>query len=196
MSYPTDLDALTGRCLRCCFRAEVCLCPDIPRLATRTRVVLLRHHSEQLRSSNSGRLAHLALTNSVLRDLHGPDRVAPDLPIGPGAWLVYPEGPPRSVSPQPPPAELVFLDATWQQAKRMRQRTPALRGLPILSLDTIGGELRMRKAPRPSQVSTIEAIATALRLVEGGEAPEALERLFHLAIQRMGRTGRVVASRG
>ena len=183
------------RCPRCLFRHEVCLCADIPRLVTRTRVVILRHHSEQMRSSNSGRLAHLALAGSVMRDLHGHDRVAPDLPIGAGAWLVYPEGPPRRTAPVPPPAELVFLDATWQQAKRMRQRTPALRGLPILSLDTVGGALRMRKAPRPGHVSTIEAIAAALELVEGGEAPEALERLFQLAIERMGRTGRVVAGR-
>jgi DTW domain-containing protein YfiP len=187
---------LVSRCERCCFPPSVCLCASIPRLVTRTRVVILRHHSETLRSSNSGRLAHLALENSVMRDLHGPDRVAPDLPISAGAWLVYPEGPPRSVSPVPPPGELIFLDATWQQAKRMRQRTPALRGLPILALDTVGGALRFRKAPRPGQVSTIEAIAVALRMVEGGEAPDALERLFRLAIERMGRTGRVVAGRG
>lgn len=187
---------IPGRCERCLFRPEHCLCLDIPRLATRTRVVILRHHTEQTRSSNSGRLAHLALEDSVLRDLHGPDRVAPDLPIGPGAWLVYPEGPPRQEAPVPPPRELVFLDATWQQAKRMRQRTPALRGLPILSLDTVGAARRMRKAPQAGKVSTIEAIAAALRLVEGGDAPDALERLFELAIERMGRSGRVVAGRG
>ena len=113
---------IPGRCPRCLFRLEHCLCRDIPRLVTATRVVILRHHGEQTRSSNTGRLAHQALVASALCDLHGPDRITPELPIGPGAWLVYPEGPPRAVAPVPPPAELVFLDATWQQARRMRQR--------------------------------------------------------------------------
>jgi DTW domain-containing protein YfiP len=187
---------IPGRCPRCLFRPEVCLCPDIPRLATRTRVIILRHHSEQNRSSNSGRLAHLALEGSVLVDVHGPERAALAPPIGPGAWLVFPEGEPRRVAPVPPPSELVFLDATWQQAKRMRQRTPALRGLPILALDVTAAAPRLRKSPGPGRVSTIEAVAEALRLVEGGDAPDALDRLFALAIERMGRTGRVVAGRG
>lgn len=203
---------IPGRCPRCLFRPEACLCPDIPRLATRTRVVILRHHTEQTRSSNSGRLAHLALDGSVLVDVHGPERAALAPPIGrsaaevidtarpgslgAGAWLVFPEGEPRRSAPVPPPSELVFLDATWSQAKRMRQRTPALRGLPILALDVTADAQRMRKSPGPGRVSTIEAVAAALRLVEGGEAPEALERLFALAIERMGRAGRVVADRG
>jgi DTW domain-containing protein YfiP len=187
---------IPGRCPRCLYRPEVCLCPDIPRLVTRTRVVILRHHTEQTRSSNSGRLAHLALDGSVLVDVHGPERAALAPPIEPGAWLVFPEGEPRRVAPVPPPAELIFLDATWNQARRMRQRTPALRGLPILALDLVAPALRLRRSPGPGRVSTIEAIAEALRLVEGGDAPDALQRLFALAIERTGRTGRVVAARG
>lgn len=193
-----------GKCPRCLFREEHCLCPSIPRLTTRTRVVLLRHHSERYRSSNSGRLAHLALEGSVLRDMFGPDREAVDLPIGPGAWIVYPEGEPwtapwpasdeahgvRETRSAPRPQELVFLDATWHQARRMRQRIAALRGLPVLALATTGAAARMRRAPRPEHLSTIEAVAAALRLVEGGDAPEALERLFATAVARMQRTGR------
>ncbi len=183
-----------GRCARCLFRAsnpdQPCLCPAIPRLVTQTRIVILRHQSERFRASNSGRLAHLALDGSVLCDLFGADRAAADLPIGPGAWLVYPEGEPWSAPPAPRPRELIFLDATWHQARRMRQRVTALRGLPLLALATTGGAARMRRAPRPEQVSTIEAVAAALRLVEGGDAPAALERLFAAAVDRMRRSGR------
>jgi DTW domain-containing protein YfiP len=189
------VDPQAGRCPRCLFREEHCLCSSIPRLVTRTRVVILRHHSERYRSSNSGRLAHLALDGSAMRDLFGPDRAAVDLPITPGAWLVFPEGEPWTAPPAPRPRELVFLDATWQQARRMRQRVAALRGMPILALATTGGAARMRRAPRPEQVSTIEAIAAALRLVEGGDAPAALEQLFAVAVERMGRTGRGIVPR-
>lgn len=179
-----------GKCPRCLFRHEHCLCAEIPRLTTRTRVTILRHAGERSRASNSGRLAHLALDGSVMVDMFGPERADPEVTVGPGAWLVFPEGEPWSAPPAPRPQQLVFLDATWHQARRMRQRIAALRGLPILALATTGAAARMRRAPRPEQVSTIEAIATALRLVEGGEAPDALERLFATAVGRMVRTGR------
>src|SRR5262245_51196302 len=91
-----------GRCARCAFRQEACLCAAIPRLEPRTRVVIFRHHSERFRSSNSGRLAHLALANSELRDLFAPGQ-PDDLSVGPNAWILYPEGEPRTVAPAPPP---------------------------------------------------------------------------------------------
>jgi hypothetical protein len=131
-----------ARCPRCLYRHELCLCPAIAAegpIVTRTRVVILRHHTEKSRSSNSGRLAHLALPNSELHDVSSPDRETPvAVPVlGPGAWLVFPDGPRWTEAPAPPPETLVFLDATWQQARRMRRRLPYLRGLPMLSLTAI-----------------------------------------------------------
>jgi DTW domain-containing protein YfiP len=48
----------------------------------------------------------------------------------------------------------------------------------------------MRTAPMPGMVSTIEAIATALRLVEGDAVAEPLERLFAVAVAHAQRAGR------
>jgi DTW domain-containing protein len=181
----------TESCPRCLFQQRVCLCAEIPALATRTRVLIVRHHSERHRSSNSGRLAHLALSNSELVDhggLAGP-AVLPPLP--PGTWLVFPEGEPALVAPAPPPRQLIVLDATWSQARRMFRKLPALRGLPILRLAiSAAPALRLRAAPTPDRVSTLEAIAHALRLLEGDEAAAALERLFATAVERAAATGR------
>jgi DTW domain-containing protein YfiP len=184
-----------ARCARCLYRHELCLCPAIAAegpIVTRTRVVILRHHTEKTRSSNSGRLAHLALPNSELHDVSSPDRETPvAVPVlGDGAWLVFPDGPPWTASPVPPPRTLVFLDATWQQARRMRQRLPYLRGLPMLHLTAIPAAERLRSAPQPGMVSTIEAIATALRLVESDAVAEPLERLFAVAVAHARRAGR------
>lgn len=181
------------RCPRCLHRRSLCLCPDLAALGTiepRTRVVILRHYTERTRSSNSGRLAHLVMPASVLHDVSGPD-CGPEGPvIGEGAWLVFPDGPRWTEAPAPPPRTLVFLDATWRQARRMRQRLPYLRGLPTLHLTAIPAAERLRTAPAEGLVSTIEAIATALRLVEG-EAPAALlERAFAIAVQRSSQAGR------
>ena len=159
-------------------------------VVTRTRVVILRHYSERHRPSNSGRLAHLALSNSEVIEIGAPERneVVPQLEVG--TWLVYPDGAPRREAPVPAPTTLVFLDATWQQARRMRRRLPYLRGVPPLSLTAIPAPDRFRAAPAVGMVSTIEAIATALRLVEGDGVAEPLERLFAYAVARTRETGR------
>jgi len=149
----------------------------------------VRHHLERWRSSNTGRLAKFALPNAVLLD-HGGDRaLAADAIPRERTCLVFPEGPPGVVPLSPAPEALVFIDATWRQARRMRQRLPSLRGLPILRLPDASMPMRrLRESPGPGLVSTIEAIARALRLVEGDTPAVALEQLFALAVERRGRS--------
>ena len=50
--------------------------------------------------------------------------------------------------------------------------------------------MRMRASPGPGRVSTIEAIAQALRLLEGEAAAAPLEALFALAVARSRAAGR------
>ena len=186
-----------GRCPRCLFPQRVCVCPEVPSVITQTRVVIVRHHGEEFRSSNSGRLAHFALPNSVLVDHGGggsathPHERPTVLPPLDGAWLLFPEGEPMTRAPVPPVKQLVVLDATWSQARRMYRKLDALRGLPLLRLpDEPMPEARLRASPGPGRVSTIEAIARALRILEGDAVAEPLERLFQIAVERMHSSGR------
>lgn len=175
---------MTTACQRCLFQR--CLCAEVPTIATRTRVVIVRHHLERHRSSNTGRLAHLALPNSEIVEHGGLGGVAVLPPLD-GAWLLFPEGD-RGV-PAEPPRQLVVLDATWSQARRMFRKIAALRGLPILRLPP--GPMaasRLREAPGPGMVSTIEAIARALAQLEG--CGDELDTLFAVAVQRAAATGR------
>lgn len=176
------------RCDRCLL--QYCLCAEIPSLPTQTRVVIVRHHREIFRGSNTGRLAHLALPNSELVD-HGVEGAPARLPSLDGAWLVFPEGPVAEAPIVPAPRAVVVLDATWSQARRMFRKIPALRGLPLLRLpDAPMPAHRLRESPAPGMVSTIEAIARALRLLEGEGAAAPLERLFEVAVARMAQSGR------
>ncbi len=178
------------RCPRCLLPQRVCLCAAIPTIETRTRVLIVRHHLERHRSSNSGRLAHLALTNSEIVD-HGVAGQPATLSPLEGAWLLYPEGEPVTACPVPPPRQLIVLDATWSQARRMFRKLDALRGLPTLRLpDVPVSRARLRESPGPGRVSTIEAIAAALRLLEGEAPAHALEQLFQVAVDRAARSGR------
>ena len=178
------------RCERCLLQRRVCLCAEIPVVPTRTRVVIVRHHLEMHRSSNTGRLAHLALPNSLIID-HGGERGTAELPALGHAYLVYPVGEPTLVPPTPVPRTLVFLDATWSQARRMFRKISGLRGMPFMRLPHEATTVvRMRAAPTEGHVSTIEAIARALRLVEGDHVAAPLEDLFHLAVAKALATGR------
>jgi DTW domain-containing protein YfiP len=159
---------------------------------TQTRVVIIRHHLERWRSSNSGRLAHFALPNSEIID-HGGSGGLAVLPPLDGAWLLFPEGAPTLAPPAPPPRQLIVLDATWSQARRMFRKLAALRGLPLLRLpDAPVPTARLRESPAPGRVSTIEAIASALRLLEGDAVAAPLEALFAVAVTRAAATGRNV----
>jgi DTW domain-containing protein YfiP len=176
------------RCSRCLL--QHCLCAEIPAIATQTRIVIVRHHLEIFRASNTGRLAHLALPNSALLD-HGGATGAARLPALEGMWLLYPEGPVAEAPIEPAPRALVVLDATWSQARRMYRKLEGLRGLPLLRLpDAPMPAARLRESPAPGRVSTIEAIARALRLLEGDAAAEPLEQLFALAVARAAQSGR------
>jgi DTW domain-containing protein YfiP len=182
------------KCPRCLLLQRVCLCAEVPTVATRTRVVIVRHDREQSRSSNTGRLAHQALPNSVIVDHNARNEsglVVPTvLPPLDGAWLLFPAGEPTTGCPEPPPRQLVVLDATWSQARRMYRKIEALRGLPILRLPDIPvSTARLRQSPGEGRVSTIEAIAAALRLLEGGAVAEPLERLFSVAVERARASG-------
>jgi DTW domain-containing protein len=194
-SSRTSASAAVGdgiKCARCLLPQRVCLCAEIPTVTTRTRIVIVRHHHEQFRSSNSGRLAHLALTNSAIID-HGGTGGPAQLPDLEGAWLLFPEGEPWHAAPVPPPKQLVVLDATWSQARRMYRKIDALRGIPLLRLpDEEMPRARLRQSPGPGRVSTIEAIARALRLLEGEEMATPLEQLFAVAVGRAQSTGRSV----
>ena len=171
-------------CERCLFQR--CLCQEVPTIATRTRVVIVRHHSEAHRSSNTGRLAHFALPNSEIVEYGAPTGAVPMPPLD-GAWLLFPEG--DGVLPAEPPKQLVVLDATWSQARRMFRKISALRKLPLYKLpEGSASARRLRAAPAPGMVSTIEAIARALQALEGRGA--ALDALFQTAVERAAATGR------
>jgi len=183
------------KCPRCLFVQRVCLCAEVPSIITQTRVVIVRHHLEMHRTSNSGRLAHLALPNSEIvdhgaTDEHGRSQPATFPPLD-GAWLLYPAGEPTTTAPVPPIKQLVVLDATWSQARRMYRKLDALRGLPVLRLpDAPMPAARLRASPGEGRVSTIEAIARALRILEGDAVATPLEELFALAVARTDSLGR------
>lgn len=176
-----------GRCPACAFPAEVCLCARIPRLDLPVRFVILRHASEIPRLSSTARWAALALPGSEIVDYALPGEPVGDAPFAPeGTWVLFP-----SAHPSEPgsarPTRVVVPDGTWQQARRMMQRVPVLQKLPRLSLPPSTPAPRLRRPPRPGGMSTLEAIAEALRFLGHVEEADRLVDLHAEAVERASR---------
>lgn len=170
---------LDGRCPRCWVMHPHCVCAGMPRLVTTTRIVVIRHVKERFKSTNTARLASLALPNLEIRSFGERGERADYSDLGaPGHWLLFPDSEPRPLAP--PPATLVVVDGTWAQARQMSHRIEALHRLPRLSLPPPPPSPvpRLRAPHAPEGMATIEAIAHALGALEGPEYTAPLLDLY------------------
>jgi DTW domain-containing protein YfiP len=147
-------------------------------------VLVLRHALEAKKTTNTARIAALALPKARIVEYGAPGRAfSVESLAAPGTWLLFPGPPDR---PAGRPDRLVVVDGSWTQARRMLQRIPALRRLPRWSLAAPDRpRRRLRVAPAPDALSTLEAIAGALRELEGDDVGDALERLYDLMVEQI-----------
>ncbi|HVT09328.1 MAG TPA: tRNA-uridine aminocarboxypropyltransferase [Polyangia bacterium] len=179
------------RCEACRMHRSLCICGLLPRLETRTRVLLVIHQLEAVKPTNTGVIAARCLPNSaVVYRGRGPDdspsierELARD---GVTSLFLFPHAdatPLESWRGRDERIQLVVPDATWSQAARMRGRIA--RGLPCVSLPARGvGADRLRAAPRPGRMATLEAVAAALGILEGPAVDEALMRVYRIMTER------------
>src|SRR6202012_3889139 len=123
---------LSGHCARCLLQLEICVCAVLPRVETRTELVLVRHVTELYLTSNTGRFAVLSLPNSRLLSYGGGPAFDVAAIGEPGTALLYCSGAPRPLDFVP--KRLIVLDGSFRQARRMYKRVPELRALPELTL--------------------------------------------------------------
>ena len=179
-----------AQCPRCLRPQTHCLCALIPQLDSRTRVLLLQHPSEVNHALNTARLAALGLTNAELRVgevfegldalLNPPGYQARLLFVGDDAQLIQAgEKPGDSL-----PMLLVVPDGTWRKARKLLHLNPLLARLPRVTLpDGAVSRYRLRKAPGPGALSTLEAIVQALDILEAPRSFAPLLRPFEALIE-------------
>lgn len=176
-----------GRCPDCAFPGTLCLCDRIPRVAVPIEFVILRHASEIPRLTSTARWAALALAGARIVDyaLPGAPLDADPLALD-GAWVLFPSAQPTPAG-SARPTRIVVPDGTWQQARRMMQRVPALRRLPRLSLPPAAPAPRLRRPPMRGGMSTLEAMAEALRFLGHDAGAAQLLDLHAEAVTRASR---------
>lgn len=174
-----------------CLRPQThCLCELIPQLESRTRVLLLQHPSEVNHALNTARLAALGLTNAELRVGEVFDDLAALLnPPGYRARLLFPGDDAQLIQAEMPqdedlPLLLVVPDGTWRKARKLLHLNPLLAQLPRVTLpEGAVSRYRLRKAPGPGALSTLEAIVQALEILEAPTSFAPLLRPFEALIE-------------
>lgn len=182
-------DTHRERCYECFRPKDRCFCDAVPTIDNQTHVLILQHARERSHAFNTARIVQKSLVNSQLVHGHVSELASAELPIRPGAGLLYPDASAKLLSDLPAderPSQLVALDGTWRQAKAMFRDIPALHALPRYKLmPETPGRYRIRRELNETTLSTLEAIVGALRLIEPDTAGLAqLLAAFETMIER------------
>lgn len=195
------------RCEKCRMHQSVCVCAMLPRIETRTRLVLIIHRLEVRKTTNTGRLGTMCLPNSetVVRGhearvsaAHGESAALPRETYAPEPTATWPEGsqplllfpfddaaPITDYARSERPITLFVPDGNWRQASKVRKRVPGLAGVPCVSLPAGEREpRRLRVESRDDGLATIEAIARAFGVLEGRAVEDALLFVFRTMVER------------
>src|SRR6185436_17570377 len=186
-------------CWHCRKARRTCYCGLLPTLVVTTRFVILQHPKERRNAIGTGRLAHLALSNSVLFegiDFSADQRLNALLsdPASSCA-ILYPGSQSRSLNqlsendraelmPRGRRFVLFVIDRTWAGAGPILRRSKNLAALPRVSFSALGlsGYAGLRKQPREDCLSTVEAIGRVIGLLESAEMENQLLAPFRYMV--------------
>lgn len=183
MSDTRDAPPRRPRCPDCGRPLRTCLCDLVVPTPNRVGVLVLQHPLEVAQAKGSARLLQRSLARCQLSTgelfpadtLH--DRLAAD---GRRSLLLYPDTPDiptlsraeaavdNLLSTGPETLRLVVLDGTWRKSLKMLHLNPLLMALPRLALQDLPPPRyrAMRRARRADQLSTLEAVCSALAQLE------------------------------
>jgi DTW domain-containing protein YfiP len=147
---------------------------------------MLQHPREREVGIGTARMAHLSLPGSTLRvgiDFSADATVARMLD---GAHLLFPGEQSTDLGQLAvaEPITLVVVDGTWSQARTLVRCNPAIAALPRIGFQPRRpSDYRIRKEPADFCVSTIEAMAEVLAVLEG-RSFDALLEPFRVMVDR------------
>lgn len=170
------------------------MCAHAPRVATRTPLVLVVHVHDLGRASNTARLLTLAVRGAAVVT-HGvfphPADPTAHVPAGATPLVLFPGVGAKPLTPElvaalPSPPALVVPDGNWRQASNMVKRLPLLAGAAKVVLPARAHALPAVRRNRPGhRMSTYEAVAQALTVLEGEAVAGPLLDFYRRATDRM-----------
>lgn len=182
-----------NRCTNCRINNYFCVCADLSTFKVDTNVSLIVHVSELKLTSNTAQFVEKNLPDRAeiiirgrMNDTFSAD---PILARSGRPLFLFPdensvELNAEFISNNPGPYHLIVPDGSWTQAKRVKKREEKFDSIPTVRLPAgIVGEYKLRKAPQPEWVSTYEAVAYALGILENKECEEHMMKFFRKWVQ-------------
>lgn len=177
-------------CPGCALHHSLCICALMPCLDLKTKVSLVIHAKEIKRTTNTGRLAVRMLSNSeVYVRGQSVEPVVIELAAGYRPLLFFPSEEARElssdlISEDSRPIQLIVPDGNWRQASKVSSRHPEIHSVERVKISTprpLGPLLRAETSPEG--MATLQAIAEALRILEGDEVYSQIMGFFQAKLQ-------------
>ena len=160
-----------------------------PLIHTDVRLVLMIHHRELKKPSNTGMVAVRCLENSEYHTIGLLDRPMNYLDViheDVTNLMLFPSPDATTLTPEfcqtlSKPLRLIVPDGNWGQATRMGRRILQQTNIPCVTLPDSGPtkyELRRESEDRPQGLATCEAIARAYTLLESVQAGQHIQDAF------------------
>lgn len=179
-------------CDRCGLSENYCICHLIPKLHLQTRIILVIHVKELKRTTNTGTLALEALSNSQLKirgDNFNPLDLSPLLTPEYETLLLYPADHSMELNSDflksmTKPIQLIVPDGNWRQASKVCTRHKELELIPRVMIKSLNlAKHHLRAENSPYGMSTLEAIARALGVIENSQVEATLMELYQAKLR-------------
>jgi DTW domain-containing protein len=180
------------RCTVCFLHRQNCMCDTVKPLTAPVPVTFIMHHREAYKTTNTVRLFSNCVSNTkvLIRGLKDPPlELTGQFEKPEHCYFLNFDSKSRILTPEllfeHPCRELVVPDGNWRQAKRMGKREPILKTMVWVKLPPLTpSEYKLRSEHHPEGLSTFEAVARALHIIDpGGLYPE-LMKYFRVFVQR------------
>ncbi|WP_165741046.1 tRNA-uridine aminocarboxypropyltransferase [Pseudoalteromonas sp. Z1A6] len=161
-------------CNHCNFALNTCICSAITNINNKVKVIILQHPSEEKIAKNTAKLLNLCLTDcQIIKGENNDDfSILKTLPVS-STVLLYPNENAINLDDNAEQASinnithLIVVDGTWKKAYKILQLTPLLNQFKTVSFKQLPkNRYAIRKAPRADSLSTLEAVAHSLLLIE------------------------------
>ncbi len=187
-----------NRCTDCLMKSHMCICSLLnpvsdTLLPHKTFVSILMHSRETVTTTNTARMALKLLPNSKVH-LRG----RKDAPLNPSEILLpthnplylYPTESSIELTPEflktlNKPIQLIVPDGSWRQTRRFAKREDWLKTMEHIKLPDASHTLFfLRRRVKSNGISTFEAIARALGLIETTQVQTHMEEIFQTMVER------------
>ncbi|MBZ2193841.1 DTW domain-containing protein [Pseudoalteromonas arctica] len=161
-------------CNHCNFALNTCICSAITNINNKVKVIILQHPSEEKIAKNTAKLLNLCLTDcQIVKGENNDDfSILKSLPVS-STVLLYPNEHAVNLDDSAEQSNiknithLIVVDGTWKKAYKILQLTTLLNQFKTVSFKQLPkNRYAIRKAPRADSLSTLEAVAHSLFLIE------------------------------